>query len=126
MDNIFTAAKPFLSFLKLFGFFPYSFEEPARNGVFKIRATGVALTLCSVSILLYLTWSNLSFMVLVTNESKLLVYAWNIAKHMETFSLFLMFGYQLLKSKNIISFLKTISEIDEDVKNLGQTHFIFN
>ena len=116
MDNIFTASKSFLSFSKLFGLFPYSFEEPSRKGIFKVRVSGVLLTLCSFSILVYLTWSNLSFMVLVTNESKLLVYAWNIAKNLETFSLFCMFGYQLFKRKNVIRFLKIINEVDKDVK----------
>lgn len=116
MENIFSASKPFLSFSKILGLFPLSFDGPERKGFLKIKLSGLVFSCFSCLFLVYITWANLTFMKLLTNESVILVNAWNIAKTIETLVLFYLFGYQAFKCKNVLKFLRIVEGIDESVR----------
>lgn len=113
--KIVSVSKPFLTFATILGLFPMKFEGTLQKGCWKLSITGVICSFCSISALLYLTWSTMAFAKLYINPSVLLGKAWNITKGFETFSLFYQFAYQLLKCNKIMEFLKRVGDLDNDV-----------
>lgn len=115
MENIYTVSKPFLAFSRILGLLPMSFQNKPRNGLLKFKLHGVILTCLCASILTYLTSVNLSNNMLEVNTSKVIFIAFNILKNSELVSYLFLFGYQILKLKDCVRFLKLVNKVDDDV-----------
>lgn len=92
------------------------YEGLVEKGNLKVKFSGVVFSLISITTLAYLVLVNCVFISYSSNESKLLLSAWNILKIAESISLVLMFIYQIWKCKNVKTFLKGIDEVDEIVR----------
>lgn len=116
MENVFTAAKPFLTFASSLGFFPLSFEDNVRCGVLKTSWNGLIATFSCLFTLFSLTVANSSKVkVFLTAGSKIMMIAWIVLSNFELASFYFMFSYQLYKRKNILQFLILLNQFDQEV-----------
>jgi hypothetical protein len=116
MDNIYSAAAPFLRLLEFFGLFPMTFRGPATKGIIAFRWTDLIATFCLfllISLTIVSSNVNKSF---VTSNSNLLVHGWQISNYLLYLSMLLISAYQVLKRKNIVAFLRKLHEADGKVK----------
>jgi 7tm Chemosensory receptor len=119
-QNVFTSAKPFLTLAKLLGFFPMSFHGPAHKGNFKIKCFNILASSClalTLILIMVLIIKNNAFVAL---ESNILFYGWAISLFFEIISQIVLFLYQVCRRKDVVGFLKTLNECDE------QVIFLFN
>lgn len=117
MENIFTASKAFLTALRFIGFFPASQEKPFHKGLFKVKLNGVISSCTFFSLLIYLIVSiNQQSRFLPPNFSEISFQAYFLTKNFELFSFIFLLIYQATKWKNILKFLQSIQEIDDEVR----------
>ena len=112
MENIYTAAKPFFVFATILGLCPIAFEKNLKIK-FKIAV------IWSCFVFLILTCSCVKLLLnfeAFEVDSDLLSSAWKIIINLDIWSLFILFIYQLLKRKNILSFLTILNSVDEMVR----------
>lgn len=117
MENIFTVAKPFLSFAKILGLFPMTFVGHPRKGILEIKWHDVLLSFCSFTGLICLMFINLEMRVFLKNDSKVLFSAWFVLKLLDISSYMCLFAYQLCKRKNVLNFLDLLNSVDEEVSS---------
>lgn len=118
MENIFTTAKPFLSFARILGLFPFAFKGPARKGFLTLSWSGVISSCCLVLALsLFIVFNFLSNQNAPANHwaKQRLEKAWTYSVRLELFSYFCLFFYQIYNHKRILRFLTLIEELDENV-----------
>jgi hypothetical protein len=123
MENIFTVAKPFLTFGSFIGVFPMSFEGPARKGFLKCHwkdliMTSICLSLLVVSLYVSMCMGHVfeSFI-----DSKISSQGWNVIMNLTNSVGLCVFFYQLWKRKNIVRFLNLILNFDMQVR---MKHFL--
>jgi hypothetical protein len=114
MENIFTVAKPFLTFAKFLGIFPMSFEGPARKGFLKVHWEDLILSAVCIAL------SVFSFLVSMASnnffggfvESKISSQGWNVTLKLSNITMLWLLFYQFWKRKNIVEFLNLIQNFD--------------
>jgi hypothetical protein len=117
MENIFTVAKPFLTFAKLLGVFPMSFEGPARKGFLKVHWSDLMFSgLGFISLILYFYFTMLvenlfSFL----SDSMIVLKVWKVVLKLSSLVLFCQFWYQLTRRRLIARFLHLIRNFDMEV-----------
>lgn len=116
MENIYTSAKPFVTFANYSGLFPLSFEGSAAKGILNLRKINLVFVCASLFTLICFIAINVVNKSFVVNNSALLVEAWNICVIAELLSFLYLFVYQNCKRDSVVKFLKEIHEVDEDVK----------
>lgn len=117
MENIFTAAKPFLRFSRILGLFPMNFESASRKGVLKVKRQGIFFSCVAVTVLTCL------FLFIVKDRQNMRIEA-NAKSIAHDFGIFFeLFAYvvhvtsQLAKRKCIVRFLNLVSEIDDEASD---------
>lgn len=120
MDNIFYVAKPFLSFLKVFGLFPMSFccQHP-KKCVKNFKWTDFVPSILHFSFLLALVFSCTPMTIQLAKRSVFLSKAWTIISAADISSFLAMLVYQLWKRKNILRFLTLIHDFDTKALTIG-------
>ena len=118
MENIFTATKPFLSFAKVFGLFPMSFEGRARKGVLKVHWHDLLMLFISLSIHIGFIITMTTSYKTVERTSKILTYGWNIFQDCGMFMYPIHHCYQVYNRKNILKILISIQNVDKEVKTV--------
>lgn len=117
MENIFTVAKPFLVFARFLGLFSLSFEGPARKGILRVKLVNIAITVCTIMILIFLMAVTLFFNAsAMKSNSTIISQAWTCATCFEYSSLLCLVAYQFLKRKDVLKFLTQIEKIDDQVR----------
>jgi hypothetical protein len=121
MDNFYTSIKPFCIFANYMGFFPFSFDGPARKGFLKIKKINV---LQIVLVLIILTTATVGNFVLYvyTYDPTLSFFRYSVWTWLMVFAdpiIFLQFFIQLKKQHEIRSFLKLMHDIDLRFMSLG-------
>jgi hypothetical protein len=117
MENIFTVAKPFLTFAKLLGVFPMSFEGSARRGLLKVHLTDLIYPVFA-QILLF---SNLFYSLFAksfyhhSSDSKITTEGWNVIVKLGKVVVICQIIGQLWKRKNFVRFLNMIQNFDMQV-----------
>lgn len=115
MQNIYSTSKNFLLYGKYFGFYPLSFEGPARKGFWKFKKINLFPTLCSVLLLISIIYMNIVTPRDTNSAASILDYAWSFtADSSLAVHVYLMF-HQVLKYKTFKCFLQHIFKIDDDV-----------
>jgi hypothetical protein len=122
MENVFTAAKPFVVFAKLLGVFPMSFDGPARKGLLKSHWSdwicALLWMLLMLSALLLLRRLKSSFYLLADSEISL--EAWYIAGYLHISSLSIFIFIQVRNREKIVRFLNLLHDFDNKVKLLDE------
>lgn len=116
MENVYTTSKPFLSFSKVFGLFPISFEGSVRRGSLKFKWINLIFTFCLFASLTYLEIELSRRVVSFWSEFSLLDKIWSSLTQVQLLSFFWTFCYQIFKSKNTLKFLQLINSFDENVR----------
>lgn len=116
MENIFTVAKPYLTFISLTGFFPMSFDGPASKGLLKTRKLEASISSVALAILIYILIICVINKSYVDNDSVILVAGWNIYTNMQTASFIFMLAYQILRRNKIANLLGNIRSVDKEVR----------
>jgi predicted membrane-bound dolichyl-phosphate-mannose-protein mannosyltransferase len=120
MENIFTVAKPFLTFAKILGVFPMSFDGAARRGLLKIHWRDFIFTVITLSallaILFFATLSRNFFTMVALDGSKTTFEGWNVIMKLSNIVALCQVLYQLCKSKNIVKLLNLLQNFDLKVK----------
>lgn len=118
MENVFSAARPFLIFAKFIGLFPFSLKAQDETRSHWIDYIFVFCYVSAASFIFYI-----SFFVdnLFTNlmESKTSVTGWNVNIYLSNIIIFIQFCYQYWKKNNIFRFLNTINDFDEMVREIS-------
>jgi hypothetical protein len=119
MENVFTAAEPFLVLANLIGVFPKSFDGPARKGFLKGRLRDWVLSVVSLTVLVstigLVLFSKESFRFLAVSEIGF--QGWYIIAYLNCFILVGLYIHQLWKRKNIVKLLNLIRSFDDEVSN---------
>lgn len=121
MENIFTVAKPFLTFAKLVGVFPMSFEGNARKGKLKFHI----LNLIPSAIILGFHIPLIVFFLISRNLFASLKYSkvsyeiWNILTVFKLLTELISLTVQLFKFKNVVELLNLIRNFDNEVNVIG-------
>ena len=118
MENIFTATKPFLSFAKVFGLFPMSFEGRARKGVLKVHWHDLLMLFISSSIHIALFMTMTTSYKTPERTSIILSHGWKILSNCGVFFGPIHFCYQIYNRKNILKILISIQNVDKEVKTV--------
>lgn len=116
MDNIYTAAEPFMKLGKFFGHFPLNFDGPARKGFFKTKWQGVVCSFVIASILITLNVLNSLKRTTVMSKSLIITNGWLIAADIVFYSQLALLAYQIYRRNFVATFLKQIHDIDEAVR----------
>lgn len=112
MENIFTASKYFLIFMKFFGLFPVSFKDPLWKG---IQTTGIWDTIYFIFLFglwIFAVILNIIIGNKVIVDSALLGKVWQLLLVMIMIVIVGLLLYQMMKRKSIVEFLVTINNID--------------
>jgi hypothetical protein len=122
MENVFTAAKPFVVFAKLLGVFPMSFDGPTSKGLLKTRrrdwiCTSLSLLLMLSGLLLLRSLKS-SFYLLADSEISL--EAWYIAGYLHVSSISIFIFVQARGREKIVKFLNLLHDFDNKVKPLDE------
>lgn len=117
MENIFTVAKPFLTFGNIFGVCSISFEGPAQEGILKTQSKDLLLSLISFMTLISMTYfytiSENMYKHLI--DDKLTNDVWYIVTILSYLMLLCQFLYQFWKRKNLVKFLNLLQTFDVKV-----------
>jgi hypothetical protein len=126
MENIFTAAEPFLVFGQIIGFFPKSFCGPAREGVFAVKWYNVLTSTCLFSLLIFNVVINIQTQAFTPVIHSLLEYGWVSATIFEVNMQLCVYLVQLARSKNFFLLLQELHAADEKVSQSdpNEAHFI--
>lgn len=115
MENFFTAAKPFLTFAKLFGYFPMSFIKNPKSGELKVKWFDVVISSFWVLFILAMNVKNFSGSGIILSTSSMLIKAWNVFRTVELVLYVGLVFDQIYKRQNILRFLRVIHDFDEHV-----------
>jgi hypothetical protein len=115
LENFFTSVEPFLVFAKFLGFFPMSFDGPARNGKFKVKFFNIFATSCFTLISALILFLNITNGAFVTTDSRLLYYGWVLPSISEMFFQLGLFIKQVNQRADVVNFLKQLNSVDEKV-----------
>lgn len=117
MDNIYTAASPFLKVLRIFGIFPLAFAGPARKGVFRFTFLDAILRIFWFAIsMACMILSSFSLKNVFLGQSKVLGLAWYFTTNAEVLCHVIVMLYQIHKRKNILEALKLLNSFDDSVR----------
>lgn len=116
MENIFTAARPFLILMKVFGLFPLPTVSHAVKGDFKLRLQDLVFTLFGFCLISSVIVVNIYRDRVEYTSSKILPIAWETTLMFELLSLAVFFFYQHSKRKRIAEFLHLINDFDKKVE----------
>lgn len=115
MENIFTAAKPFLVLLKLFGVFPMTFKGAIRKGYFETTIKDHFYSLCTFGVWLFLIVLNGLYYTSFETSSFMMRNVYKFSLTIGFLSAFIMASYQRCKLSNISKFLSTVKDYDTKV-----------
>lgn len=116
MDNVYTSFELLLRITNFVGFFPISFNGPARRGILETSCAD-----CIIAAVVVIVNSVLVFFILANNafvslDSKILHYGWAVILMSEYIFIFLLHFLYLFRAKNFVKFLHKLNWIDEMVK----------
>lgn len=112
MENIFTAAKPFLILSKLLGILPMSVN---RKGQAKVDILGIILSILWWSAYCYLISTIRSLSFKHFNTSKILLSAWDFLVNAEYLTYLSLSVYQFFYRENVLKLLNLLHAIDREV-----------
>lgn len=116
MENVYTVSKTFLTTIKFLGFFPLSFEGPARKGFLKVKWYNFINVSCLIAFSIFISVLLSKRLFFVFNDSSFIDEIWNSLMRLENFSYFGLFTYQMFRIKNTVKFLKLLYSFDEIVR----------
>jgi hypothetical protein len=114
MENIFTAAYPFLVYAKLLGVFPIDFDGLSR-GELKVRCRDLGFSVVLFSVLLFLVCGSV-FNLTVSSNCESSAIAWKIIVLLNVISVSLAFVYQMFHLRSVVEFINQLHEIDNEVR----------
>lgn len=107
--NIFSCTRPFLVFLKVFGFFPLTLNN---KNEFKAKASDVAITFCAIAFIVWLDAVSASSIFVFDIESQIIQKIWTYTGTLSAFLQFFMILYQLWKCKEVARVITSLHKID--------------
>jgi hypothetical protein len=111
MENIFTSSSSILLQAKVFGFFPMSFEVPARKGIFKVKWYNLVATFIS-AVLQIVLFSEFFVQTNGTAPTEIITIAWSATRNLEGFFYFIFFCCQIWNRRKVVKFLELLFEVD--------------
>lgn len=110
--DIYGCMNNFNSLLKLFGFFPITFDGK-RNC--EIKISDILSAIISFVVLLTMIVMNIVNFGNLGSVPTIMTHIWNISWVMGLFSIVIMMIYQWSKCKSIVKFYRAIDNIDSKV-----------
>jgi hypothetical protein len=121
MENIFTAAKPFLVVSKYLGLFPMSFDGPTRKGSLKLKWTDLIYLFLAfflfISALYFCLTSKITFYK--TDSRLILETCSSLAFYSVLFDSLCLIG-QFYYRENVVEFLRIIQKFDFEVRIINE------
>jgi hypothetical protein len=122
MENVFTAAKPFIVYGKFLGLFPLSIEfvrkRKSRKSL-KFRIKNFVFLLILISFFILLLIRNFVTGSLTFSNSNVSAYAWKILATTCDFLIFICCLFQIVQTKNVAKFFNLVQQIDIEVRERG-------
>lgn len=116
-NNVFTAAKPFLTLAKVIGVFPMSFDGHVRKGFLKVKKKNMLISVLTIFLLISLICISQVSPYFLTKllYFKLSIVAWNVGVQLTTCTVLISFCIQITKCKNVVKLLNCIQNFDMEV-----------
>lgn len=116
MKNVHYAIRPFYFVSKILGTFAYSYEGPYYNGDLKLSVPGALW--CGLLVVIYISVFVVSMFIResINSTSKILALAWATSSMISFTTILIAKFYQMGKQKSIKNFIKSIDEVDANVR----------
>lgn len=104
--------KPFCLFSQILGFFPLSFDGPARKGFFKTKIINVLMVIVSQGTIIIFAYQAIDAGIKGSNDNLLSARVWSWILICGLLTTLLHFLFQMTKLKKIVKFYHQIHRLD--------------
>ena len=112
MDNFYTSMAPFCFISQIIGFFPLSFDGPARKGFFKTKIVNVFMVIVSQGTIIIFACQAIDIGIKGSNDNLLRARVWSWILICGLLMTLLHFLLQMTNLKKIVKFYHGIHRLD--------------